>query len=614
MKKLFLSLLLSLCLVLCACEENAQNGVTDGSTQAENTHTTENGTQDEAAENIFVPGENAVKALEKKTAEDFFGSSAVTRFYDAGYDMEITDRHITRYNDVVFCVEFTNRKNGTVYTVENLTAQLEYSDDSLEMSLNNMYIHGAVAAIFGDEIIISEKDCLHFYDLNTFENKGEDMRIDLYDKTPVIIHSVIKQDNIYYASYSAGVTSDDMHNSYQAAYYADKGFLRFDKEGKFSDYPLNLTEDTGASIDAFDLEIRGSYPQYIFAGYYGYDFEKQALYSVQKFAETANEGGTFILEKWTGLSTTDETCWRVTNLVDGRVKEIDTFRLDVNYIFGTNQETNNFEDDLIVQFAHENRDMIITCPHTETTLVLDRVSDTGQVVYNPTAQQITPDHNKIYSRDTRYAIYSGASAGGGDGGASQKILYDSQTGEYRYIDTVSIYDEIGFFSNSDIWVLTDDDFIIYEKGMPSQQPKFVLSDNFPLGKNINDNGVWGRFVFAARRDPEKQDYVVLYAEFPNKECYRSFRSYGEYSDYIEDGWRPTYKLAVLDTDGRMVKSIDTGVNVYMALYDFAHISMYMERENLIHFEASYKQKAAEATVNLVTDEVNVILDVLAQQE
>ena len=41
MKKLFLSLLLSLCLVLCACEENAQNGVTDGSTQAENTHTTD---------------------------------------------------------------------------------------------------------------------------------------------------------------------------------------------------------------------------------------------------------------------------------------------------------------------------------------------------------------------------------------------------------------------------------------------------------------------------------------------------------------------------------------------------------------------------------------------
>ena len=89
MKKLFLSLLLSLCLVLCACEENAQNSVTGGSTQTENTHTTENGTQSEVAENSFVPDENAVKALEKKTAEDFFGRSAVTKFYDAGYDMEI---------------------------------------------------------------------------------------------------------------------------------------------------------------------------------------------------------------------------------------------------------------------------------------------------------------------------------------------------------------------------------------------------------------------------------------------------------------------------------------------------------------------------------------------
>lgn len=613
MKKLFLSLLLSLCLVLCACGESSQSGVMSDDTQ-NSTQTNENGSQSKAAENIFVPSENAVKALEMKTAENFFGSRAVTKFDEAGYDIKITDRRITQDNDVVYSVQFTNRKSGTVHIIENLTAQLEYADDSLEMSLNNMYIHGAVAAICGDEIIIGEKDQLHFYDLETFENKGEDMRIDLPDKTPVIIHSVTKQDNIYYASYSAGVTSDDMHNSYQAAYYADKGFLCFDKEGKFSDCPLNLKEDEGASIDAFDLEIRGSYPQHIFAGHYGYDFEKQALYTVQKFAEATNEGGTFILEKWTGLSTTDETCWRVTNLVNGKVKEIDTFNLDVNYIFGINQETNSFENDLIVQFAHENRDMIVTCPHTETTLILDRGSDSGQVIYSPTAKQLQPDHSKIYSRDKRYTIYSGASTGGGDGGASQKILHDSQTGEYRYINTVSIYDEIGFFSNSDIWVLTDDDFIIYEKGMPTQQPKFVLSDNFPLGKNINDNGVWGRFVFAARRDPEKQDYVVLYTEFPNKECYRSFRSYGEYSDYVEDGWRPTYKLAVLDTEGKMVKSIDTGVNVYMALYDFAHISMYMEQENLIHFEASYKQKAAEAAVNLVTDEVNVILDVLAQQE
>ncbi len=603
MKKLFLSLLLSLCLVLCACEESGQSSVTDDDTQnstpAENTQNTENG---------FVPSENAVKALEMKTAEDFFGSSAVTRFYDAGYDMEITDRHITRYNDVVFCVEFTNRKNGTVYTVENLTAQLEYADDSLEMSLNNMYIHGAMAAICGDEIIIGEKDQLHFYDLETFENKGEDINIELPYRSPVIIHSITKYDNMYYASYSAGVTSADMHNDYMASYYGFKGFLRFDKEGKFSDYPLNLTEDTGASIDAFDLEIRGSYPQYIFAGYYGYDFEKQALYSVQKFAETANEGGTFILEKWTGLSTTDETCWRVTNLVNGKVKEIDTFRLDVNYIFGTNQETNNFEDDLTVQFAHENRDMIVTCPHTETTLILDRGSDSGQVLYNPTAKQLQSDHNKIYSRDKRYTIYSGASAGGGDGGASQKILHDSQTGEYRYINTVSIYDEIGFFSNSDIWVLTDDDFIIYEKGMPTQQPKFVLSDNFPLGRDINYGGVWGRFVFAARRDPEKQDYVVMYAEFPDK------YSYNNLINYVPNCWRPTYKMAVLDTEGRVVKTIDTGVQVSMRLYDFANVDMYLESENLMHFEVYYKGKISEATVNIATDEVNVIYDLTAQQE
>lgn len=602
MKKLFLSLLLSLCLVLCACGESDQSGVTDDDTQnstpSENTQNTENG---------FVPSENAVKALEMKTAENFFGSRTIQNLFVAGYKADIISRSITDENDVLYSVQFTNRKSGTVHTIENLTAQLEYDEDGLESSLNNMYIHGAMAAICGDEIIIGEKDQLHFYDLETFENKGEDINIELPYQSPVIIHSITKYDNMYYASYSAGVTSADMHNDYMASYYGFKGFLRFDKGGDMHCNDLNLREDVGASIDAFDLEIRGEYPRHIFAGYYGYDFEKSTLYSVQKFAEATNEDGTFVLEKWTSLSNTDETCWRVTNLVDGKVMEIDTFNLDVNYIFGINQETNSFENDLIVQFAHENRDMIVTCPHTETTLVLDRGSDSGQVLYTPTAKQIDADSH-IYSRDKRYTIYRGASTGGGDAGASQQILHDSQTGEYRYIDTVSIYDEIGFFSNSDIWVMTDDDFIIYEKGMPTQQPKFVLSDNFPLGRDINYGGVWGRFVFAARRDPENQDYVVMYAEFPDK------YSYNNLINYVPNCWRPTYKMAVLDTEGRMVKTIDTGVQVSMRLYDFANVDMYLESENLMHFEVYYKGKISEATVNIATDEINVIYDLTAQQE
>ena len=564
----------------------------------------------QSSENSFVPSEKAISALNQLSSEDFFIRGALQEFNDIGYHIDITDRKITDYNRVNFSFVFADTENNESKKIENLTAYLAYTEADLEMSLNNMYVHGLAAGVCGDEIIIAEPDCIHVYDADTLTEKDSGLAVTFPEDEHIMFHDVIKHGDIYILSYTAGITDTRYITNFDND-DAEKGFMRVDKDGRYSRHPINLQYDQYASVDNFSLEIRGDYPQYLLMGFYGYDFEKDALYSVQKYAEVQNEGGTFILEKWTSLSTTADTCWRVTNLVDGMVREVDTFDLDVNYIFGTNQETNSFEDDLIVEFAHENRDMIVTCPHTEITLILDRGSDTGQVLYNPTAKQINT-YRAVYSKDKRYTIYNGASAGGGDGGASQKILHDSDVSNknnaYRYIDTVSIYDEIGFFSNNDIWVLRNDDFIIYEKGMPTQQPKFVMSRNLPLGKNINDGDVWGRIIVAARRDPEKQDYIVMYLEFPGEDSYRDF------VNYVPDCYRPTYKLAMLDTEGRPVKVIDTGVNGYMRLYDFADVRMYMEKENLIHFEVYYKDKLAEATVDIATDEVNIIYDVLAEQK
>ena len=607
MKKFYISVLIILCMLFSACA--------DSGSVADSGYCGNDSTQSTAqsSENSFVPSELALEALGKMSSEKFFTRGVLQEFYDIGYHIDITDRKITDYNRVNFSMVFADTENNESRKIENLTAYLAYDETDLEMSLNNMFVHGLAAGVCGDEIVIGELDRIHVYDADTLTEKDSSLSVTFPEDEHMVFHDILKHGNIYILSYTAGITDTQYISGFNND-GAEKGFMRVDKDGKYSLHPINLRYDEYASPDNFQLEIRGDYPDHIFAGFYGYDFADNALFSVQKFAEVQNDDGTFILEKWTSRSTTADTCWRITNIVNGKVTEVDTFNLDVNYIFGTNQETNSFADDLIVEFAHENRDMIVTCPHTETTLILDRGSDTGQVVYNPTTKQLKT-HDAVYSRDNRYTIYSGASMGGGDGGASQKILRDSNAADvdsaYRYIDTVSIYDEIGFFSNNDIWVLRDDDFIIYEKGMPTQQPKFVMSRNLPLGKNINDGDVWGRIVVAARRDPEKQDYIAMYLEFPDEESYDKFVGYEE---GFSDGERPTYKLAVLDTEGKPVKVIDTGVNGYMRLYDFADVSMYMEKENLIHFEVKYKDKLAEATVNIVTDEVNILYDALTEKQ
>ena len=127
MKKLFLSLLLCLCCVLCACgdagsispdHDNAQ-GVHSNDTQSDETgedsphsSTSSEGSADGDASGTFVPSENAVKALDMKTAESFFGSKAMQNLFVAGYEADIVSRSITDENNVLYSVEFTNRESG----------------------------------------------------------------------------------------------------------------------------------------------------------------------------------------------------------------------------------------------------------------------------------------------------------------------------------------------------------------------------------------------------------------------------------------------------------------------------------------------------------------------
>lgn len=194
---------------------------------------------------------------------------------------------------------------------------------------------------------------------------------------------------------------------------------------------------------------------------------------------------------------------------------------------------------------------------------------------------ITKDHMQqqgATSPDGRYTLYYN-SISGGDSITSNIMVYDKNTDKCSYIAEIGgMYgagSSTGFLANGDIYVMDYGTFNVYTADMQGRQPVFSVDDYLPAGNNVDGKGT-ARYLLSVCRNPRDFSYVVQYVELP------------EDNTFIKNSTliNSTYKFALIDGSGNIIRTIDTGVNVSWS--GFEQFSMYLARDNVMHFDERIK--------------------------
>ena len=209
-------------------------------------------------------------------------------------------------------------------------------------------------------------------------------------------------------------------------------------------------------------------------------------------------------------------------------------------------------------------------------------------------EYIPKDRQHIYfgdwtaqSKDGRYQLYMSNISYPQTDIVSEVFMYDTAEKTSQHIGFIegafTPRPDIGFFSNGDIYVMNRYQLKAFEINNGKAVQKFTTADNFPCGLNIDGNNTQ-RHLFALRRDPEKFNYIVIYGEYVEKENY--------YDNYINDFQMVyTYKVGLLDKQGNLTKSWDTGAPI--SQIGNHEVKMYKVSEDEIEFYVHYYKYESE---------------------
>ncbi|MBR5252070.1 MAG: hypothetical protein IKV52_04540 [Oscillospiraceae bacterium] len=228
-------------------------------------------------------------------------------------------------------------------------------------------------------------------------------------------------------------------------------------------------------------------------------------------------------------------------------------------------------------------DYYITCAETALGMVQSTLFEKqdGNLVYSQTSPVSVYGDFVAQSKDERYKIYRGA--GFKRGTYTELFVFDSYKNRGHNMglvtDTGTGFD-VGFMSNGDLYVMNNISFTTYTIDDGIVQQNFSTKDNFPAGGVIAADGT-KRFLFAVRRDPVNMDYILIYGEYIEDADYSKAHPNDFQMAY-------NYKVGLLDKNGNLTQSWDTGVPIMYSSFGFEDVSMYKVNENEIEFYVTYK--------------------------
>lgn len=214
--------------------------------------------------------------------------------------------------------------------------------------------------------------------------------------------------------------------------------------------------------------------------------------------------------------------------------------------------------------------------------ISNRFTDT---IYNPSY-----DLNNYYygegtqlatSRNGKYDVYKAYTLNFGLKYREIR-LKDNENGHIKSLGFVvdNQITDAGFFANGDVYTMDYSGIYIHSTDMTNHNAVFATKTNFNAGSFI-DYGGTERYVFSVRRDPQKFDYTVIYGEYAENADYNTAHPNNFQLVY-------NYKIGLLDKDGNLTQSWDTGVPIMYSAYGFESVYMSKPSENEIEFFAMYK--------------------------
>ena len=126
--------------------------------------------------------------------------------------------------------------------------------------------------------------------------------------------------------------------------------------------------------------------------------------------------------------------------------------------------------------------------------------------------------------------------------------------DYRGYSNSDFILESGFFSNGDVYVMTNYDFKIFDAADTEKGYVMSLGEKFPLGVKGED-GYPHNTLWAVRRDPEDKTFIVVSDHLCHDNFYNNPVSENE--NYFAD----TYDVSLLDKEGNITKTFTTGMKV-----------------------------------------------------
>lgn len=184
------------------------------------------------------------------------------------------------------------------------------------------------------------------------------------------------------------------------------------------------------------------------------------------------------------------------------------------------------------------------------------------------------------SKDGRYRLHYGNGFGGGDSSSREVFLCDAENGNCISFGIIIInhVSDAGFFSNGDAYTMDYTGLNVYSTSETNSNKCdliFTTKTNFPGGVTV-DSGPYSRYIFAVRRDPVTYEYIVIYGD-----CI--------YSDPANDfQLKENYKVGILDKEGNLKQSWDTGIPIMFTVMGFESVYMTKPSETEIEVFVQYK--------------------------
>lgn len=234
-----------------------------------------------------------------------------------------------------------------------------------------------------------------------------------------------------------------------------------------------------------------------------------------------------------------------------------------------------------------------TSGHPTYNVVVNFENKTAEAWFSDIKEEYL-EPTEFATSDGKYSLYEGAPYGGGDVVFWPLFVKNNRTGEIHYFRDIGGmyggYNFYGFLKNGDLYYMDGETLKIYNP--ETLEMTFDLSKNFCLGYNEEEKTK--RLLFTFRRDPEKLDFIAVYCDIPDD---------GGLGWGGSESEKFTYRIALLDSDGSLLESYDTGKHIQYGKFTVSEVSLKLDGEKLyMYFGSSGGSDRAFGIFNMKTHE------------